>query len=102
MTYVSVKTKAALKRLPIGTKMELISNLFGPCEPQPRAIKRFQSNAIVFDVIKDGECKESYLYLDDPGYKLVPTENGFKMVGPKVSHDPERVYTIEYLVHNNQ
>jgi hypothetical protein len=99
MAYVSVKTKAALKRLPIGTKMELIHSLFGPCEPQPRAIKRIQSNAIVFDLIKDGECKESYLYLD---YKLVPTENGFKLVGPEVPHDPKRVYTIEYLVHNNQ
>jgi len=71
--YQSIKTKAQLKRLPIGTELILVECLMGPCN-DPRTIKQIKSNAIVMQ-LPDG--RTSNCYLDQIGNKLEPTEDGF-------------------------
>lgn len=68
----SIKTKAQLKRLPVGQSLTLICSLMGPCH-KPRTIHEIKSNQIVMR-LDDGNL--SYLYLDN-GDKLEPTEDGF-------------------------
>lgn len=84
----TIKTKAELKRLPIGTDLILINSLMGPCHT-PRKIFKVMSNQIVME-LPDG--RTSHLYLDG-GVKLEPTPDGFLMR----CTDDERI-AAQYIV----
>jgi hypothetical protein len=69
----TIKTKADLKRLSVGTKLRLIHTLLGPTD-KPREIAGVYSRAIAMK-IESGEL--SYLHLTG---QLEPTEQGFRMI----------------------
>lgn len=81
----SIKTKAQLKRLPIGHKLTLVNCLMGPCNA-PRIIHEVMTNQIVM-MLPDG--RTSHCYLDLP---LEPTEQGFLL------RTPEGRIACEYVV----
>jgi hypothetical protein len=68
--YQSIKTKAELKRLPIGTELVLVECLMGKCNDS-RTIKQVRSNDIIMQ-LPDG--RTSYCALNN---KLESTEDGF-------------------------
>lgn len=71
----SIKSKADLKRLPIGQRLTLVKSLFGDCY-EPRKIHAIKSNRIVMQL---DNGKTSNLYLDQAEVKLEATEDGFLM-----------------------
>lgn len=74
---LNVNSVAALKRIPPGTRLRVVSCLTGPCDA-PRVFDRAQSNAVV---MKTPEGRNSWLYLTK-GLKVEPTERGFRVVDP--------------------
>lgn len=95
--YRSIKTKAQLKRLPIGTKLILVSRRGGLLSAQVlesaklRTIKEVRSTHIIFstDVGVDA-------FLSLGGVKLMTTETGFKLIDKDTGLD-----CIEYNVLSN-
>ena len=80
-----IDTVAALKRLPIGTKLKIIRSLMGPNPPSGRIVSRVQSNALVLkvdDPASKNNGNESYLWLPS-GTKVRPTEGGFQVLEPE-------------------
>jgi hypothetical protein len=71
-----INTKAAIKRIPAGTKMALINSLLGPCN-LPRTVIRATSNALILGQ-DDKNDRESWLYLDRP-MEVNATPNGFRL-----------------------
>ncbi len=71
---------AAVKRLPIGTRLYLVASLHGPQAPSARVIKQVRSKDIVL-TIADASHKhcgqDSYLTLG--GVVIEPTPTGFRV-----------------------
>lgn len=82
----TIKTKAELKRLRVGTRLILIDCLMGPCH-QPRTIKEVRSNSIKMQ-LEDGRIST----LDLHG-KLEPTAEGFL-----IRCEDGRI-RVQYIVH---
>lgn len=85
MNTVSIKTKAELKRLPVGTKLQLIHTLLGPTK-KIRVIKKVASNYLI---LTTEDNKDSYLYLSG---KFESTKDGFRIL------EDSRI-AAEYLVY---
>jgi len=70
---MNITSLAALKRIPVGTRLRLIDSLIGPCD-KPRTVKQVRSADII---MLTPEGTDSYLTLK--GVRLSPTENGFRL-----------------------
>ena len=70
----NINSVAAVKRLPIGTKLRLVNSLMGPCD-RARTLKEVRSKDLVFITEK---ATLSYLFLT--GCRVVATETGFRLV----------------------
>lgn len=78
-----IDSKAAIKRIPVGTRLILINSLLGPCN-LPRTVIATTSNALQLRQDDKGpEARVSWLYLDQP-MQVIPTgENkdyGFRII----------------------
>lgn len=85
---MKIESKAAIKRLPIGTRLVLVNSLMGQCYI-PRVIHEVKSNQILMK-LDDGRI--SHLYLDQTGEKVEATESGFRILT-----DEGRI-AVEYIV----
>jgi hypothetical protein len=86
--YKSIKTKAELKRLAVGTRLIMTNNMVGRFDVPSRTIKQIRSNDIIMS-LEDG--RESYSQLND--VRLEPTEEGFKLIDRETG-----VLCVEYKV----
>ena len=89
-----IDSVAALKRIPVGTRLNLVASLRGPQAPSGRVLKKSRSADVVFTVDDPGHPnhgKETYLNLT--GVRVQPTENGFRVVGKF----PEAPTAAEYV-----
>jgi hypothetical protein len=84
----TISTIAALKRLPVGTRLRLVNCLMGPTN-KPRVIKQVRSRDILMDT---PEGQVSYLTLG--GVTIEATENGFKLF-EKEKHELCAEYVFE-------
>lgn len=76
-----VNSKAAIKRIPVGTRLRLIHSLVGPCN-MGKKVYEIKSNCIVMENTDGPKAgKLSYLYLDTPGENVVATSKGFLISG---------------------
>lgn len=82
---------AAIKRLPVGTKLTLVNSLMGPCR-KTRTVHRHQSNALTFT--GEGIESESYLHFNT-GDKVKETTKGFQIL------DAEGHLMAEYEMGHN-
>ncbi len=77
---LTVNTKAAIKRLPIGTRLYLVNTLVGPTR-RLQEVAKVQSNAVAFTVLDGPKAgKLSWLYLDGEGQTVEATEKGFRVM----------------------
>jgi hypothetical protein len=88
---LTIDSKAALKRIPVGTKLRLVCCLMGPCD-RLRTVKAVRSN----DLVMDTEKGDSYLTLNK-GDRCTPTEKGFRITNPEVKgNQGEPLICAEY------
>ena len=97
----TLNTIAAIKRLPVGTKLRLINCLMGPTD-QPREAVKVRSKDLVFKTEKG-----SLSYASLSGVKVEATEKGFRLVASKDSNSddpnapndtPKGTLLIEYVL----
>ena len=77
---VKVDSVAALKRIPVGTKLYIIASLRGPNAPKGRIVQKVRSRDILFtvdDPTSKNHGETSYLGLDK--VRVEPTANGFRI-----------------------
>lgn len=59
-----IDSKAALLRIPVGTRLRLVNSLMGPCD-QGKQVKAIRSSSIVMENTDGPKAgRESYLYLE--------------------------------------
>lgn len=78
---MQVKNIADLKRLPIGTRLYLIRNMLGPCNPSLRTIQRPRNGGIVLRVEDPDHVHkgaESFLPLSKAKFRA--TDGGFAIL----------------------
>ncbi len=68
---------ADMKRLPVGTELNLIHTLLGPCSKR-RVLSEVKSNAFLFDCPDEGHGRKSWLYFPKAS-DFEATEKGFKI-----------------------
>jgi hypothetical protein len=71
-----INSKAAVKRIPVGTKLMLVHTLLGPTH-SPREVVQVKSNHLV---MRREDNQLSYLYLDQTHETVEATERGFRIV----------------------
>jgi len=74
-----IDSVAALKRIPVGTKLQLVATVFGPCRPTGRIVKQIRTKDIVMtidDATNKNNGADSYLAFP-AGTKVTPTDKGF-------------------------
>lgn len=76
---ITIDSKAALKRIPVGTKLRLVRSLLGPCN-KLRELHAVRSADLVFKVLDVGDKKYGQLsYLSFADTRLESRPNGFAL-----------------------
>ncbi len=78
---MKITSVAALRRIPIGTRLWLVRCLMGPQAPSERIVKLTRSRDVVLTIADPSHksCGESS-YLTLEGCKVEPTDDGFRVL----------------------
>lgn len=75
-----VDSVAAIRRLPIGTRLYLVASLMGPQAPVARVIKEVRSRDVLVTIADPAHAKNgsvSYMHLTN--IRVEATEGGFRL-----------------------